>query len=266
MTLLDLQSRLQSFVRQTEIRPNQVRPLLSSASGASPDVRASVYHFAYRTRLTQVLREAFDKTWAYLGDASFDRAIATYIEQIPSDSFSLDDYGSGFVGHVETLFQGEKDVHELCWLDWTMRRAFDGPDAVSLQPHVLAELSGDAWESVGFVFHPTLKLRLVSTNVGALWSGLDTQSPEAVPALTEGMAIRVWRKYLQPCFRMITTEEMQAISEITKGLTFAGLCERLAHNRAVDDPVQKAAGWLTGWLTDGLITDFTGLGISRDAA
>ena len=252
MSLRALQAEFHAYVLDEQGQAGGFAAKLATPLGGDGARRMRVYHHAYRARLGQVLREVFDKTWSYLGDEAFDRAVETYVARHPSTSPSLDDFGAAFPEHVATLWPGEADVGELAWLDWTMRRVFDGEDAQALEVGVLASLSGDAWNTIGFVFHPTLAVRAVTTNVGGLWAGLDEGSP-LMPAPLEGpMAVRVWRKDLQPQFRTMEAVEATALAELVQGRSFAQVCERLTHQR-VEDPVERAAALLALWLQDGLI-------------
>jgi hypothetical protein len=46
--------------------------------------RLHIYHHAYRVRLLENLRDAYEKTWAYLGDARFETSALAFIEDNPS--------------------------------------------------------------------------------------------------------------------------------------------------------------------------------------
>lgn len=258
MSLKALQADFQAYVRDEEERAGAFAAQLATPPGGDGARRMRVYHHAYRARLGQVLREVFDKTWSYLGDEAFDRAVETYVACHPSTSPSLDDFGAAFPEHVASLWPAEADVGELAWLDWAMRRVFDGEDAEVLDAGVLGRLSGEAWNTVGFAFHPTLTVRAVTTNVGALWAGLEEDSPLAPAALEAPMAVRVWRKDWRPHFRTIDAVEATALAEMVQGRTFAEVCERLTHER-MQEPVERAAALLAVWLQDGLIVGLTNI-------
>jgi hypothetical protein len=252
VTLLSVQSAFQSGILQDD--PGDVARQVSATSPDDADLRLGVYRHAYRATMTALLRDVFDKTWAYIGDVRFDATVAAYVARHRSTSFSLDDYGSGFPDLVAQRFGDEPDVAELAWLDWSMRRAFDGPDAEPLTAERLAALSPDDWERARLVLHPTLVVRDVRTNTGALWAGLDGGSPHMPESLTGPMSLRVWRKGLQPHFRMIPIEEGAALQAIAGGRSFAALCEDLAGDGAEDAP-DRAGRLLAVWLEDELIVD-----------
>lgn len=252
MSLLEIQCAFQSLVLQGDTAP--VEAVVSAKDLTDARRRLGVYSHAYRATMTGLLHEVFDKTWAYLGDERFEAEVADYVAAHRSTSFSLDDYGADFPTRLEQRLGDEPDVFELAWLDWAMRRAFDGPDAEPVASALLAALSPDDWDRARLVLHPTLVHREVATNVGALWAGLDAGAPVMPPPLSGPMSLRVWRKGFQPHFRMIAAEEGAALQALSSGQTFAALCEELARDGSQDAP-RRAGRLLAAWLEDGLIAD-----------
>ncbi len=249
MSLLALQDALQGHILGLG---GDIADHLEAPRGVDAAARLRVYHHAYRARFGDVLREAFDKTWSWLGDEPFNAAVAAYIEARPSASFSLDDYGAGFPDFLAQRLPDDIEAIELAWLERAMRKAFDGADATPLEPAELAALDAEAWDRARFAFHPTLVVRPVRAPLGALWSGIEGGEAFTPPAVEPGLSIRVWRKGLQPHFRMIEADEALALTELMQGLTFAELCARLPQ-RDGTDPVEQAAALLAVWLQDELI-------------
>ena len=251
MSLLALQDALQDHILG---RGGGIAAHLEAPRGVDAAARLNVYHHAYRARLGDLLREAFDKTWSWLGDEAFDGVVTAYVETRPSASFSLDDYGAGFPAFLAHRMPDEVEASELAWLERAMRKAFDGADAAPLDPARLAALDEEAWDRVRFAFHPTLVVRPARAHLGSLWAGIESGETFIPIAVEPGLSVRVWRKGLQPHFRMIAQDEALALEQLTQGLTFAELCARLP---PVDDldPVERAGAMLAVWLQDGLITD-----------
>lgn len=248
MSLLDVQGAFQAYVLHD--RQGDLATRVSGDPGEAQR-RLGVYHHAYRARTAALLREVFDKTWSWLGDDRFEAAAAAYVSGHTSTSARLDDYGAGFPEFLARRWPAEPDVAELAWLDGAMRRVFDGPDAAPVRPERIAALSPDDWDRARLILHPTLTVRTVTTNVGALWAGLDAGSPVLPAALDGPMALRVWRKGLQPHFRTIPDGEEAALVRLGRGETFAAVCEDLA--RDGDDAPLRAAALLAGWLEDALV-------------
>lgn len=249
MNLLALQDSLQDHILGLG---SEIADHLAAPRGVDAGARLHVYHHAYRARLGDLLREAFDKTWSWLGDEAFGGVVAAYVEARPSTGFSLDDYGAGFPDFLARRLPDETEAIELAWLERAMRKAFDGADAAPLDPVRLAELDADAWDRAQFAFHPTLAVRPVRSHLGALWAGIESGEAFAPPPVEPGLSVRVWRKGLQPHFRMIGADEALALAQLRKGMTFADLCASLPPVDGLD-PVEQAGAMLAVWLGDELI-------------
>ena len=126
------------------------------------------------------------------------------------------------------------------------------PDAAPLDPSRLAMLDDAAWDRARFAFHPTLVVRPVRAHLGSLWAGIESGDTFIPLAVEAGLSVRVWRKGLQPHFRMIAVEEDRALEQLMQGLTFAELCARLPAADGVE-PVERAGAMLAVWLQDELI-------------
>jgi hypothetical protein len=212
----------------------------------------AVYRHAYRAQLIACLRDTYEKTWAWMGDEPFDRAALTHIEQTPPASWTLSEYGAGFPQSLRTLFPADPEVAELAWLDWTLRRAFDGPNADAIAPQALAAVD---WDHAVLHFLPTLTVGDVITNCAAIWGALnDEQTPPAAEPLPAPAAIRVWRSDLTPRYRSIENFEQRALILAMAGSSFADLCSLLVEGGDKDQAVQRVGSALAGWLQDGLIT------------
>ena len=162
MSLADLQQDFVAFLKgegtdiMASVRPAAMRGL-------------AVYHYAYRASLVAALRDTFERTHAWLGDAQFDAAAHAHIAAVPPQSWTMSDFGLDFDTTLDRLYPDDPEVAELGWLDWSMRRAFDGLDAPVLDP---ASLGAIDWDAARFLLAPTLVLGKVTTNAPALWNAL----------------------------------------------------------------------------------------------
>jgi hypothetical protein len=219
----------------------------------APERGLAVYRHAYRAQLIASLRDTYEKTWAWLGDDAFDRAARHHIEGHPPKSWTLNEYGAGFIQTLGALHPGDPEIAELAWLDWTLRRAFDGPNAKAIAPEKLAQMD---WDNAVLIFVPTLVMGQVATNSAAIWGALaEETAPPAAERLWAPATIRVWRSDLNPKYRTIEPFEQRALVLAMAGSNFADLCNLLMEEGNMDQAVQKVGGALASWLQDGLISD-----------
>ena len=243
MNLLALQRNLRDHLIQGSA---DIRREIRGDSSA----RLAVYHHAYRAQLMDCLRDTFERVWTWLGDDGFETAGQRHIELHPPHGWTLADYGNGFDRTLRDLHPGDPELPELAWLDWSLRRAFDGPDANSVEG---VDLSRVNWNTAILCLVPTIRIASISTNCAAIWTALsEGKSPPGVQRLAAPMALRVWRLGLTPRFRSIDALEQQALQLVMDGTTFGGLCdiiESVAHSKAAE----VAGRFLASWLQDGLI-------------
>ena len=219
----------------------------------APERGLAVYRHAYRAQLVASLRDTFEKTWAWLGDDAFDKAARQHVEHHAPKSWTLNEYGGDFVQSLRDLYPDDREVAELAWLDWRLRRAFDGPDAEAVKPEVLEQVD---WDNAVLIFVPTLVMGEVTTNSAAIWGALaDEKTPPAAARLPAPATIRIWRSGLTPRYRTIETFEQRALTLAMAGSSFADLCSLLVEDGDTDRAAQNVGAALASWLQDGLISD-----------
>ena len=222
----------------------------------APERGLAVYRHAYRAQLIASLRDTFEKTWAWLGDEAFDKAARHHVESHAPKSWTLNVYGGDFDQTLRALYPDDGEVAELAWLDWSLRRAFDGPDADAVKPEVLAEVD---WDNAVLIFVPTLTMGEVSTNAAAIWGALaEEKKPPAAERLAAPATIRIWRSGLTPKYRTIENFEQRALTLAMAGSSFADLCALLVEDGDADRAAQNVGAALAVWLQDGLISDVRG--------
>ncbi|HMA48492.1 MAG TPA: DNA-binding domain-containing protein, partial [Magnetospirillaceae bacterium] len=239
MTLARLQ---QDFCAYLLDRPNRIETEVAGD--------LEVYHHAYRAQLLNCLRDTFEKSWSWLGDEAFEAAARAHIEAHPPHAWTLNVYGEGFDRTLAEHHPEDPEIAELAWLEWALRRAFDGPDADSVDPAVLATID---WENAVLHLVPTVRLGSVITNCAALWSALaEDETPPPAQRLPGPAAIRVWRKGLSAKYRSIDAVEERALRLVLGGADFAQLCAVLAAELGDERGTAEIGRILGIWLQDGL--------------
>lgn len=249
--LRDLQSAFHSHLLGKE---SLFAEAVAERGGIDTGRRLSIYHHAYRQRLLETLHDSFEKTWGYLGDASFDAAALAYIEREPPRRRSLRWYGEAFPAWLESFYPGDLDIGELAMIDWQLRAAFDGADAPALRADSLQQLTADDWERLGFVFAPTLSLAPLRFGTLAIWHALDRdETPPPARPLAQPAHLLVWRKGLEPHFRSLDAIEHAALARMLCGASFADVCAALQQAHPDRDAAATAAAFLRQWFEDELI-------------
>ena len=213
--------------------------------------RLAVYHHAYRAQLIDCLRDTFERVWTWLGVAGFEAAARRHIESHPPHSWTLNDYGDNFDCTLSGLYPDDREVAELAWLDWSLRRTFDGLDATPIPLDTLSDID---WDNAVLRILPTLRMTSISTNCAAIWTALsEEKAPPVAARLHAPMALRVWRKDLSPHFRAVDSIEHQALLMASAGASFAAICSAIAGRMEPAKAPEAAGALLAAWLQDGLI-------------
>jgi hypothetical protein len=212
-----------------------------------------VYHYAYRASLIEALRDVFERTHGWLGDEMFDDAARAHIARCPPNSWTMSDYGLGFENTLNALYPDNAEVAELAWIDWSLRIAFNGPDAPTLDMASLADVD---WETARLRLVPTLAMRAITTNCAALWGALTDDNPEppAAEMLDRPVMLTVWRHDLMPRFHSVSDEEHQALMMAGDGIAFGAICAALTGEQEDGAAVAERVGAMLGrWIAEGVL-------------
>lgn len=258
--LADLQAQLQNYILGNGASGDGgnldgARSLLVDGAPDKSKRRLSVYHYAYRSRLREVLGSMFEPTWTYLGDEAFDAICTRYIEAHPSHSANLRDYGDDFPYFLRQALPSDPEIAELATMDWRLQSAFDAPNAAILTSEQLTYIDETQWESLGFVFHPSVSLALFEWNVLDIWHALNQgESPPIAQLLEVPLGHLFWRNAQRGYFRSLEEGEYAALKGLVDGLSFARVCEELAHSYPNTDIQTSIGTWLARWLADELLS------------
>lgn len=253
LRLNDLQTGFQDYILG---RNDRVLARIESTATLSAERRLDIYHSAYRLRLIEVLADTYERVALYIGEESFDAAARAYIEQHPSSTRNVRDYGRTFPVFLAGFYPDDPEVAELAGMDKVLRYTFDAVDADALGVSGVAALRPEDWDSVVFTLHPTVSLQQFQWNTPAIWQCLsEDEAPPPAERLSQPVVWLFWRKELQPHFRSLSAAEHSALRDIGDGHTFGSICERLAHTWPGIDVIARIATWLRTWLDEGVLSD-----------
>lgn len=208
-----------------------------------------IYRNAYRSRLLGALESSFGRTRRWAGEDGFTAAACHYILENAPVSWTLDDYGIDFPALLQRLFADDPEVAELAWLEWHLSRAFAAPDMAELGPQAMASagLSDEDWQHLKFTMAAGFAVRPIASNCTSLWLAMTAESDVdfAVEAV-EGTWLVVWRRGLEPHFRILNAREYGALAVLADGGTLGRL--------AADADPEALGGWLACWLGEGLFS------------
>lgn len=254
--LNELQRGFQDYILG---RDDRALSRVESTATLSAQQRLDIYHNAYRARLIEALADTYERVALYIGDDSFESAARAYIEQHPSNTRNLRDYGAVLPTFLADYFPNDPDVAELAEMDVRLRYTFDGIDADALGVGDVAALQPQDWDTVVFTLHPTASFQTFAWNTPAIWQCLSAETaPPPAARLPQPVTWLFWRKELQPHFRSLTDAEHAALLAISEGRQFGSVCLQLAEAHPELEATAHIAGWLRAWLNDGVLQNSLG--------
>ena len=254
-SLIDIQQNFQNYLLD---KSQPIIEEIISTPKISAQTRMDVYENAYRLRLIESLADNFIGLQGLTGDEQFDTLARDYIDAIPSVYKNIRWYGDRMVEFLsnQSPWKSQPVLAEMASADWNILLAFDSPDASCIDENAIMALPAQAWTSLKFEFHPSLKRVDVTHNVFKfrkqfLDESEEIVAPEKLDHLTTWL---IWRYQLKQLYRSMDVDEAWAIEQALMGVPFPELCEGLCEWIDAEHAAGRAAGFLKQWVTDGLIT------------
>lgn len=217
-------------------------------------IRLGIYSNAYRIRLTEGLGANYPQLQSVLGDEYFEALALEYIEARPSMHYSIRWFGSDLEAYLRETRPSQPWFAELAQWEWALASAFDATDAEPVRMEALAAVEPDRWWTLRFDLHPSLTQLSLETNASAIYKALANEDDPPDPVVLDTAQDWIlWRHELTTHFRSTPASEARALQLVRADATFEGLCEALCEWYAEEDVPAQAAGFLKGWVAEGLI-------------
>jgi hypothetical protein len=236
-----------------------------SMKNANNEQRMNTYTNAYYGRLVEALSGDYPAVQALLGEEVFTALCHDYIQAHPSTHYSLRWFGQHLPAFLagSPLSQERPFLAELASLEWTFINAFDAADAEVLDESAVTTIAPEAWPEIRLVFHPSVYLVDYDWNILDLWRAVRDEAaiPTPVPLPARSTCL-IWRQDLTTRYRILETDEAEALKVAKQGASFAELCEIVtqALPAAEDEAGQlelalRSAGLLKTWLAEGMVVE-----------
>lgn len=252
MKLAELQTQFQAGIMKGDTT------ILASVADSRKTDRATlfaVYHDAYRLRLAEFLATDFPVLRVHLGEEAFERLAGGYIESAPSRQPNARWYGTRLPDFMQKTapWRTNRGAIDLARFERALLDAFDAPDAPISTIDALRDISADDWPRLAFEFHPSVRLLDLAGGTARIYAALAAE--EEALAIEQGEeAIVFWRNDGQSFYRPLAEDERLAVIEAQQGRNFGDICALLAFQRNDAGVTQRAAGFLSQWFADGLVT------------
>lgn len=245
--LTQLQRDLQAHVMHGA---NGIATQIKTTDALPAATRLGIYSDAYRLRLIEALESNYPVLAELLGGESFASLGGEYLEQHPSQHFSIRWFGHQLPAFLAATRSDAPWLIELAHWEWATSLAFDAADAPLLTRKDLASVSPTNWPSIQFTVQPSLQRMTLNSNVVELIKA--AVASEALPVAKTAATTQwcLWRRELTVQYRSLDKEECVAVDALIAGANFGAICERLAAVTAAEDIPLKAASLLKQWIEE----------------
>jgi hypothetical protein len=215
--------------------------------------RLDIYANMYFYRILDVLRDAYPKVTAVVGDAAFHNLVTEYLVACRPAHPSLAQAGD----RLPRTLADHALVVERPWLPAlaALERAYtelhDGPDAETLTLDDVRALEPERLAALPLRLIPCQRLLVHPFALDPLWQALEAGAAWTGPA-AEPEALLVWRQDIAVYHRVLDEEERALLEAAARGATLPTLAEAIPA-AAIHEAAQRVFHLLGRWLEDGLL-------------
>jgi Putative DNA-binding domain len=220
----------------------------------SAEARVDIYANMYFYRLLDALKEDFPATLAVLGADNFHNLVTGYLLEYPPTEPSLYYCGRHLAAYLRDhpLREGAPFVAGLAAVERAVVEVFHGPDATALEPDSLRAIAPADWPAMKLKIQPSAQILALDWRVSELLRAVE-ENREWTPADRDSHKTLVWRRDARVLYRELDQAEADALAAVSRGATFAEICEVVAADGGEQDPVAAMNRMLARWLADGLL-------------
>ncbi|MGA7870746.1 MAG: DNA-binding domain-containing protein [Candidatus Binatus sp.] len=221
----------------------------------SAEARVDIYANMYFYRILDALKADFPGTLAVLGDDNFHNLVTGYLLEYSPSEPSISYCGRHLADYLRDhpLRDGAPFVADLAKLERAVVEVFQGPDAAALEPDSLRAIAPEDWPAMKLAIHPSARILALDWRVSELLRAVEEQRPWK-PAEQGAVKVLVWRRNARVLHRELERAEADALEAVSRGATFAEICDLVAADGDIQDPVAAINRMLARWLTDRLLT------------
>jgi hypothetical protein len=245
-----------------EILPEDLHGVIPASTTLSGAERLGIYASAYFARLMECLRQEFPALRRAVGDKAFNAFAARYLQEHPSQSYTLAELGRRFPPFLAATRPRDAAprpnwadfVIELATVERTYAEVFDGPGIEQsrvLQPEDLHAIPPDRWPEARLAPAPCVRLLELSHPIHEYITAVRKNQPALVPQPAPTWLVITRRDYVVRR-AAISEEEFKLLALLAAG---ASVGEAIAHGMQNADDVaslaRKLENWFRQWTASG---------------
>jgi hypothetical protein len=256
--------------QQIVVGAQQIERVISRSRTLTSFERLDIYYHAYYARLLDCLREEYSVLAFALGAELFDSFAVTYLQEHPSQSYTLGQLGARFPDFLEatkpapsTDAPQESDWPEfmidLALLERVVNEVFDGPGVENLSlldSTRLKAIPPECWPTARLVPAPCLRLLSLRFPVNEYFTAASRKEAALLPA-PAATYLAVTRRDYRVRRIGLTRVQFELLHALSTGTSVGEAILRAArHSTASDDEFAiQLREWFHHWTADGFFID-----------
>jgi hypothetical protein len=254
LSITDPDGTKESIGEERGLAPGVLEALVYGDERLSAFERIDIYANAYLYRLLECLGEDFPATLAVLGEDNFAALVRGYlVEHRPTEpsigyaGIYLADFLNGHPFAERWPF-----VAELARLERAVIDVFHAADAPALGVEALRAIPSEEWPAVKLRAHPAVEIVHSEWQIVDLLDMVEHGRKWTDPEHEEA-SVLVWRQNALVHYRSLEPVERDALVLVSKGASFAYVCEAVAASAEEPNHVGLIGRLMARWLADGII-------------
>jgi Putative DNA-binding domain len=234
--------------------PSVPEALIRGNERLSAAERIGIYADAYFYRLLECLGEDFPATLAVLGADNFAALVKGYLLEHPPTEPSILYAGLYLADFLNDHPFAERwpFIADLARLERAVLDVFHAADASALSLETLHAVPSEEWPALKLRMHPAVAIVhsqwRISDVLHTVEQGREWTDPEH-----EEASVLVWRQNALVNYRNLEPVERDALLIVSKGASFAAVCEAVAAGTKEPNRVALIGRLMGRWLADGII-------------
>jgi len=254
--LAERQQQLMAFLKGDEsVSGSDIRHHVVEQGAIDISTRLGIYKNAYKVRLVETIDTDHPVLGIYLGDDLYDQMITDYINQYPSQNFSLRHFADLLPKFLlqQSPFKEYPQIAALARFERLLLTAFDAADTHRTTREELQSIPQSAWPTMTIRFHPSVQLFQCRWNVVDIWKAIKAE--KSPPELIESeVAWLLWRNSEQLTeFRVIDSVAVAMLTFFQQGKDFSEICDGLLDILPEHEVSECAVQTLLRWIDNGIV-------------
>jgi hypothetical protein len=223
-----------------------------------PQVQFTIYRNSILGRFQKALQDIYPVCHRLVGHDFFMAMATAYIEQTPSHSPDLNEYGQLFADFI-LAFQPANSLPYLCdvaRLEWAWQRLTGAPVDLCFDFDALTSCYEQIGESIVFALPPRSTLLTSPYPVHHIFEANQKDSQDSPTIFLESnqrYCFLIWRKQHELRIDCVDFSEWQILNWLQSGYTLG----ELTAEAAILYPETDIAALLSHWVAQGWIANFT---------